>query len=99
MADGRNVKIHSSDDMEILDAHILISSDESNKVESQVLNGKEVNIDFSYLSEREGFVIQIVHSKSSEALSVDYKIKGGKPLKYLDTAADVSYDAEGNVEE
>jgi hypothetical protein len=83
MADGRNVKINSNDDAEILDAQILVSSDESNKVECQVLNGKEVNVDFSYLSEREGFVIQIVHSKSSEALSVDYKIKGGKPLKFF----------------
>lgn len=81
MADGRNVKINSNDDAEILDAQILVSSDESNKVECQVLNGKEVNIDFSYLSEREGFVVQIVHSKSSEAIGVDCKIKGGKPLK------------------
>lgn len=83
MADGRNVKIHSSDDVEILDAQVLVSSDESNKVECLVLNGKEVDVGFSYLSEREGFVIQIVHSKSSEALSVDYKIKGGKPLKFF----------------
>ena len=83
MADGRNVKILSSDDAEILDAQILVSSDESNKVECQVLNGKEVNVEFSYLSEKEGFVIQIVHSKFSKALSVDYKIKGGRPLTYF----------------
>lgn len=88
MADDRNVKILSSDDAEILDAQILVSSDESNKVKCQVLNGKEVNIDFSYLSEKEGFVIQIVHSNSSEALSVDYKIKGGKPLKYFKDKSD-----------
>ncbi len=86
MADDCEIKIKAEKDTEILDAQIIVSSDSSNKVSCRIINRSEIVVDFSYLSEREGFVIQIVHSKSSELLSLNYKIKGGLSLKeYKDT--------------
>jgi len=78
IAQGKELKIIVNDDSSILDAKILLSNEESNLLAIKSLTNKIVELSFDYIDEKEGGVIQIVHTGCEQSLSIDCKIKGGK---------------------
>lgn len=78
LAQGKELKIIVNDDSSILDAKILLSNEESNLLAIKSLTDKMVELSFDYIDEKEGGVIQIVHTGCEQSLSIDCKIKGGK---------------------
>lgn len=64
----------------ILDAHIITECEESNKFEIEV-SEDVVKIDFDYVAENEGIVLQVIHTGPKSNLAMECKIKGGNPIK------------------
>lgn len=67
----------------ILDARIIMKSDESNKFEITNVKDDSVTIKLDYVDPKEGIVVQIVHTGISENIELKGKIKGGKKLKNI----------------
>lgn len=73
--------ISAKGDAVILDIAIDYKSDEDNKIEIVNPTSKDAEIQFEYLSRRDGAIIQVVHTGKAEEIELSCKIKGGKKLR------------------
>lgn len=67
----------------ILDAQILVQSDETNMFKIIEKKDNGVKISFDYMNVNDGIIIQILHTEEVADLNVECRIKGGKKLKNL----------------
>lgn len=81
---SQKLRVISDGSSEILEAQIVTESDEANSFRICDVSNNQVCLDFDYIDSREGIVLQVLHTGSVNALNVDCKIKGGKPIKRLD---------------
>lgn len=83
---SQKLRVVAEDSSEILEAQIVTESDEANGFKICDMTNNQVCFDFDYIDSHEGIVVQVLHTGSVNSLKVDCKIKGGKPVKYLDSA-------------
>lgn len=62
----------------ILNASIIEQIEETNHFSIRRKNEHSIDLNFSYIGSKEGIVLRIIHTGSPDALSINYKIKGGK---------------------
>lgn len=74
--------ISSCENTNILDAYIIREVDESNKFRIVSMDRNRMTIDFDYIDQGEGCLVQLFHTGSSQALCFDCKIKGGKKIRH-----------------
>jgi len=65
----------------ILDVEIVACSEETNQFSVNVIDDHTVKIDFDYVDEKDGVVVQVIHTGNEDSIKIDCKIKGGKPIK------------------
>lgn len=78
---NRPICIHNTGSASILNAEIVRANEESNDFAIEHTTDQEVRVSFDYVDHGEGFVLQILHSGSSQDLELDCKIKGGKEIR------------------
>ena len=83
---SQKLRVVAEGTSEILEAQIVAESDEANGFKICDTTNNQVCLDFDYIDSREGIVLQVLHTGKVGSLKVDCKIKGGKPIKHLDTA-------------
>lgn len=81
IATERPLRIISTGEANILDIRIITQSDPTNKFSIKSANDKEAVIDFEYVNDRDGIVLQILHSGSYSDITFDCKIKGGCEIR------------------
>ena len=81
----QKLRIIADGAVDSLEAQIVAESDNSNCFEICDSSNKQICLDFDYADSRDGIVLQVLHTGSVDSLKVDYKIKGGKPIKCLGT--------------
>lgn len=79
----KSLKVISNEKVKILDAQILVKSDETNLFEIIETKDNYVNMSFDYLDVKDGIVLQILHTGEATDLNVECRIKGGKKFKNL----------------
>jgi hypothetical protein len=77
---GKKMKIKCKSEA-VLDAQIIKQSDDSNNFSVDGFTATDINLIFDYIDGGEGVRIQVLHTGSSNDLSVSCKIKGGKPVR------------------
>lgn len=77
----KEVTITALGENKILDAELILCSEETNKFSVAITDEHTVKVLFDYIDKREGAVVQILHTGTHDTLSIDYKIKGGLPIK------------------
>lgn len=82
VVESKNFTIYSCDDTTILDAQIVNETDPSNKFRVAQVENNMVRIDFDYIDQGEGCLVQLLHTGSAEVLLFGCKIKGGKKVRY-----------------
>lgn len=82
IVESKKLSIHSSNDAYILDAQVLNVVDPSNKMCIVSVDPDRVIIDFDYIDQGEGCLIQLLHAGSAEELHFSCKIKGGRKVRY-----------------
>lgn len=83
MVSNQKLHIAATGDTTILDANIITESEHANHFKVTEKSDKKVVLDFEYVDSKEGIILQVFHTGSSETLKVEGKIKGGKPIKYV----------------
>lgn len=78
-----SLQITCNNDTQILDARILVQSDETNMFKIIDKKNNCVKISFDYMDINDGIILQILHTGEAVELKVECKIKGGKKLKNL----------------
>ena len=81
----RPLAIRNIGNATILDATIIVETDSSNKFSVINVDSETVMISFEYANKSDGIVVQVIHTGDWEDLIVDYKIKGGEPVKNYDS--------------
>lgn len=81
MVSSKELTISVANDNRILDAKILKVSEVTNEFELKNIDEQTIKIEFDYADKKDGVVIQIIHTGSEEAISIDCKIIGGLPMK------------------
>lgn len=82
VVESKKFTIHSCDDTTILDAHIISETDPSNNFRIAGIEKNKVQLEFDYVDQGEGCLLQLLHTGSAEVLLFDCKIKGGKKIRY-----------------
>jgi hypothetical protein len=93
MVESKELTITSPVDGIILDSEIIACSDNTNKFSIQQIDDHTIKILFEYVDKQEGVVIQIQHTGLDNILKsgmdnifkIDCKIKGGKPIKNIES--------------
>ena len=80
LAKGNEIKITAQEGISILDARIVHVSEISNLFSITNISANAIQIDFDYVNENDGAVIEIVHTGTSKSLLIDCKLKGGKGI-------------------
>lgn len=81
MVDSKELTITALDGNRILDVEIVACSEVTNDFRVQVINEHIVRIVYDYVDKKEGVVIQVIHTGTEDSLTIDCKIKGGRPIK------------------
>lgn len=81
VVEGKELTILVPDDVEILSAEIIGSSDETNKFGIGEMDTNAMSLFFDYADKNEGVVLQLFHTGYHEDLVLSCKIKGGKQIK------------------
>lgn len=74
------LRLIAKNEVQLLEAHIATETEESNKFVISN-SGNSVRIDFDYVEVNDGIVLQVIHTGHRRDLSLECKIKGGKPVK------------------
>lgn len=85
IVETRELTFVTNEENVILDAEILGVSEETNKFSLHFIDNKTVKVIFDYIDQKDGMVVQIIHTGLSENLVLSCKIKGGLPLKQFNT--------------
>ena len=84
MVSTQKLQVVTKGTAKILDAQIVTESERLNHFKVSERSSDKVSLDFEYVDSRDGIVLQVFHTGSSDKLQVEGKIKGGKPIKFLD---------------
>lgn len=76
----KNLKIKCKSEA-VLDVQIIKQSDDSNNFSVDSFTATDINLVFDYMDGGEGVRLQVLHTGSSNDLSVACKIKGGRPIR------------------
>lgn len=80
---GKPLQITAHNNAEILDVSITEKVEETNNFVITDINKNRAEVKFEYVDKKEGVIIQVLHSGDGADLSVDCKIKGGKPVRNI----------------
>ena len=83
MVESKELTISVSDECRILDVEIITCSERTNQFNVKIENEKAVKIFFEYADKKDGIVIQIIHTGTSDDIHIDCKIKGGKTIRNI----------------
>lgn len=83
MVSGRELTISVPDDVNILDASIILENDETNKFSLHIVDSHTVKIFFDYVGLKDGFVVELLHNGRGSKLEISYVIKDGESPKGL----------------
>lgn len=78
---NKELTIATCDDDKILDVELIICSEETNEFRIVKIDERTVKIMFDYVDKKDGVVIQIIHTGTSDSIDIKCKIKGGNSLK------------------
>jgi hypothetical protein len=78
-----SLQVKCNDNAKILDAQILVRSDETNIFEIIEKKDNCVKINFDYANVDDGVILQILHTGEAADFNIECKIKGGKKLRNL----------------
>lgn len=78
---NKELTIATCDDDKILDVELIICSEETNEFRIVKIDERTVKIMFDYVDKKDGVVIQIIHTGTSDSINIKCKIKGGNSLK------------------
>ena len=78
MVSDKPLSIISTGEANILDAEILVQSDEDSKFKILISEPKRISLDFEFVNQQEGIVVQIFHTGSSSDLRIDGRIMGSR---------------------
>lgn len=81
IVESKEVTITALDDNIVLDVEIVACSEETNKFSVNKADEHSVEVDFDYADIKDGVAMQIIHTGTEDSISVDCKIKGGKPIR------------------
>ena len=81
VASERPLMIHNTGNANILDANIIVETDSTNHFSVDIIDSDRIIIDFEYANKKDGIIVQVIHTGDWDDLAVDYKIKGGEPVK------------------
>ena len=81
IVETKELTIFAENESMILDAGIVTSTEETNKFSLKTVNASNVKIEFDYAEKKDGIVLQVIHTGSSDSIKIGCKIKGGKPLR------------------
>lgn len=77
----KEVTITALEENKILDAELIACSEGTNNFSVKIIDEHTVKVLFDYVDKKEGAVVQILHTGTNDTLRIDYKIKGGMPIK------------------
>lgn len=83
MVTSKELTIYTNDENTILDADIIAVTEKTNRFILQRENERKVKVLFDYADKKDGFVLQVIHTGCEEAIKIEYKIKGGKPIRNI----------------
>lgn len=83
IVETKEITISTLDDNQILDVELIACSEETNRFKIEKANEHTIKILFDYVDKKEGIVLQIIHTGTSDSLKIDCKIKGGNPIKNI----------------
>lgn len=78
----KRFSISSCENTNILDAYIIREVDESNKFRIVSIDRNRVTMDFDYMDQGEGCLVQLFHTGCAQAFCFDCKIKGGRKVRH-----------------
>ena len=81
IVESKELTIIAEETSEILDVEIIACSEETNKFSVFKVDAHNVKVVFDYVDSKDGIAIQIIHTGTGESISLNCKIKGGKPIK------------------
>lgn len=81
IVESKEITINAVDDDTILDVEIVGCSEETNKFSATQVGEHAVKVAFDYVEPKDGIAIQVIHTGVEDSISVDCKIKGGKPTR------------------
>lgn len=82
MVSSQPLRILADESTEILEAQIVSEVEPANEFKISKKTSKEVWVDFDFVEKREGIVVQVLHTGSTNSLQLDCKIKGGGAIKH-----------------
>lgn len=77
------LQIVCDDDAQILDAQIIVQSDETNAFKILEKKDKCVKLEFDYANVDDGIILQVLHTGDVTDVNVECRIKGGKKLRNI----------------
>lgn len=77
----KEITLQIRDTEEILDANIIAVTEETNNFSLLTIDHKTIKVVFDYINQKDGVVIQIIHTGLSGDVTISCKIKGGEQLK------------------
>lgn len=83
IVESRELSICASGDNDILDVELIACSETTNEFSIELVDHHCAKITFEYADKLDGVVVQIIHTGTTQDLSIDCKIKGGNPIKEL----------------
>lgn len=81
VVEKKEITITAADNHVILDVEILAATEETNKFSAIKVDDRCVKLTFDYIDPKDGVAVQIIHTGTADAISLDCKIKGGRPLR------------------
>lgn len=81
IVESKKLSIYSCNDTYILDAQILNLVEPSNEMCIASVTPDHVIIEFDYIDQGEGCLVQLLHAGDAKELNCDCKIKGGKKVR------------------
>lgn len=78
---NKELTISALDDNKILDVEFIACSEETNEFKIERVDDQNAKIYFNYADKKDGVVIQIIHTGTTNDINIDCKIKGGTPIK------------------
>lgn len=81
MVNSKEITISVEEGDLILDSEVIVTSEETNNFTIRKIDDRTIKVLFDYTDRKDGAVVQIIHTGTSEIVHIDCKIKGGKPIK------------------
>ncbi len=81
VVETKEITLQSTENNQILESCILNESEKTNKFNVSMVDERTIKILFDYADQKDGIVLQVIHTGLRCELGISCKLKGGKPLK------------------